>query len=494
MAAGAGALAGLGDFGFLGKLPSVSAAEATLEPKRVRLHAEIEPLVRLLENTPRERLLEEVASRIRRGATYREVVAALLLAGVRNIQPRPIGFKFHGVLVINSAHLASLSSAESDRWLPIFWALDQFKSSQAANKAQGDWSMGPVDESAIPPSHRARQALIDALENWDEAAADAAIVGLVRTAGGNEIFEILCKYGARDFREIGHKEIFVANSFRVLEVIGWHHAEPILRSVVYAMLDRNGEKQNPAKADLAPDRPFRRSLELVKNVKAGWLDGDVQAAGSMEMLRAIREGSPDDATAKVVELLNRGVSTGSIFDAYFNGAGELLMRAPGILSLHATTFTNAIHYGFRRCRDEETRKLMLLQNAAFLPLFRGNSKDKGLHVEAMEPARTQVSGIGALAEIFADMDTDRLLAARKILFWLKENTDPKPLADATRRMIFLKGRDAHDYKYSAAVLEDYRLMASPWRERYLAASAFYLKSAGAPENELVKRTRAALGA
>jgi hypothetical protein len=34
------------------------------------------------------------------------VLAALLLAGVRNIQPRPVGFKFHAVLVVNSAHLA----------------------------------------------------------------------------------------------------------------------------------------------------------------------------------------------------------------------------------------------------------------------------------------------------------------------------------------------------------------------------------------------------
>src|SRR6185503_17007332 len=106
--------------------------------------------------------------------------------------------------------------------------------------------------------------LIDALENWDEAAADAAIVGLARTAGAHEIYGILCRYGARDFREIGHKEIYVANSFRTLEAIGWQHAEPVLRSLTYAILDRAGTKENPAKADLSADRPFRHNLELVK--------------------------------------------------------------------------------------------------------------------------------------------------------------------------------------------------------------------------------------
>jgi hypothetical protein len=92
MAAGTTAMAGLGDLGFLAQLQPVSAAEAKLEPAKVRLDSEIEPLVRLLENTPRERVLEEVASRLRHDVTYRELLAALLLAGVRNIEPRPVGF------------------------------------------------------------------------------------------------------------------------------------------------------------------------------------------------------------------------------------------------------------------------------------------------------------------------------------------------------------------------------------------------------------------
>src|SRR4051794_25963198 len=184
--AGAGALAALGDLGFLSRLPSVSAADAVVEPKMVRFHPDIEPLVKLLEESGREKVLEEVAARIKKGLSYREVLAALLLAGVRNIQPRPVGFKFHAVLVVNSAHLASLASPDSDRWLPIFWAIDTFKSSQSQDEKAGDWVMEPVDESAVPSSHKAKQAFIEAMDNWDEAAADAAIVGLARTAPAHE--------------------------------------------------------------------------------------------------------------------------------------------------------------------------------------------------------------------------------------------------------------------------------------------------------------------
>ena len=89
-------------------LPPVAADEVQVQPDMVRSQPEIEPLVRLLEDTPRERLLEEVAERVRRGMTYRELLAALLLAGVRNVQPRPsVGFKFHAVLVVKSLHLTS---------------------------------------------------------------------------------------------------------------------------------------------------------------------------------------------------------------------------------------------------------------------------------------------------------------------------------------------------------------------------------------------------
>jgi hypothetical protein len=489
-----GALAALGNFDFLSGLRSVSAAEAVLEPKRVQLHPEIEPLVRLLETTPRNRVLEEVASRIQRGLTYREVVAALQLAGVRNIQPRPVGFKFHAVLVVNSAHLASVSSPDSDRWLPIFWAIDQFKSSQAADERAGDWTMGPLDESAIPPSHKARQAFVEAMDNWDEPAADVSIAGLARTASAHELFEILARYGVRDSRDLCHKSIYVANSFRTLELIGWQHAEPVLRSLAYALLDRAGEKQNPAKADLPADRPFRRNLENVKRIREGWLDGKPSADAAKEILQLVRHGSAVDMSDKAIELLNKGVSPQSIFDGLCQGAGELLVRVPGIQSLHAFTSTNAMHYAWQHARSDELRRLLLLQNCAFLPVFRGNKPDQGQRVDELEPLATTGSGAEAVTEIFAEVSKNRLDAARKTLGYLEAGGDPRLFSDAARRLIFLKGADSHDYKFSSAALEDYQFMPRPLANRYLATSVFNLKGSGAKDNDLVQRTREALKA
>jgi len=89
------------------------------------------------------------------------------------------------------------------------------------------------------------------MENWDEPAVDTAVAGLARNASAQEIFELFCRYGARDFRELGHKAIYVANSWRALQCIGWQHAEPVLRSLAYALVDRTGDG-NPAGAISPP--------------------------------------------------------------------------------------------------------------------------------------------------------------------------------------------------------------------------------------------------
>jgi hypothetical protein len=481
-----------GDLSFLSRLPRISAAEAQLDAKIVRFHPDIEPLVRFLEDTPRDRLLEEVGSRLRHGLTYRELLAALLLAGVRNIQPHPVGFKFHSVLVVNSAHLASLSSPDSDRWLPIFWALDYFKSAQAQDVKEGDWTMAAVDDSKLPPAHKARQAFAEAMDNWDEAAADLAVTSLARTAGAQELFEIFCRYGMRDFREIGHKAIYVANSWRTLQAIGWQHAEPVLRSLAYGLLDRGGD-QNPAKADLPADRPWRANRSAVAKIRTDWVEGKPSEAATPELLEMLRHVSPDEASGKVIELLNRGVAPQSIADAFFAAAGELLVRRPGILSLHASTSTNALHFAFQNSANDETRRLLLLQNAAFLTLFRGEGDSlKPIKLGDLQPAKTEKESSPDLDEIFADISHDRMSAARKVLSYVKENPEPSDFINTARRLIFLKGTNSHDYKFSSAVLEDFHHVSPAWRGQFLAASVFNLRGSGDKDNSLVNRTRAAL--
>ena len=473
--------------------PSVAAEDAEIDSQYVRFLPEIEPLVRLLEDTSRERLLEEVAARIHRGTTYREVLTALLLAGVRNIQPRPVGFRFHAVLVVHSAHLASRNSPDEDRWLPIFWALDQFKRSQARDVSEGDWTMSALDEAAIPKADHARAAFAEAISRWDEPATDVAAAGLVRNAGAQEVFDLFCRAGARDYRDIGHKAIYVANSWRTLQTIGWRHAEPVIRSLAYALLEHR-ERGNPADNDYEADRPGRVNEERIGEIRDGWQTGLLDPSIVAAFLETLRTGSWDDASKEAVAHLNRGVSPECLWDAVFMHAGEMLMRRPGIVSLHANTTANALHFSFRQTSSDETRRFLLLQAVSFATMFRNSAGARnGLKIGELESVELEKQGTPELEEVFFDISRKKIMAARKTLEFLNKSGDAASFVRMAQRMNYMKGTDSHDYKFSSAILEDFRNIRTGTANHFLAASVYWLKGAGSPNSPLVERTRAALG-
>ena len=497
----AGVLTGLGGMEFLSRLTPVSAEELRPAPETVVFQPEIEPLVRILEDTPRERVLEAVADRIRRGTSYREVATALQLAGIRNVQPRPsVGFKFHAVLVVNSAHLAAQSSPPSDRWLPIFWAIDEFKSSQARDAEEGDWTMPAVNELSVSKfATDTTQQYRQAMNDWDAEAADAAAAGLARNGDAAALFPLFAYMGARDFRSIGHKAIFVANGFRTLDHIGWQHAEPVLRSITYAMQNHSGEP-NPGKSDLVPDQPWRHNQKIVQRLPGRFPEGEPDSAATQELVRTLRTGTWQDAVTAVESLLTSGATAQTVTDGLYLASAELLLRQRGIVALHAVTSTNALQYAFRRVNaaaiaDDRTPHLLLLQNAAFLPMFRDAMLSRGavtnVEIDQLQSVAT-AAGDEALDDIFNDVGRQHMRAAGKTLTWLQAGHDGKSFMDAARRLIFLKGENAHDYKFSSAVLEDFSHVSPVWRNRYLAASVLNLRGSRDRDNRLVQRTRAAL--
>jgi hypothetical protein len=95
-------------------------------------------------------------------------------------------------------------------------------------------------------------------------------------------------------------------------------------------------------------------------------------------------------------------------------------------------------------------------------------------------------------EILRDVSQDRRQAAAKVLGYLSAGGNPDALVDGARRLVFLKGRDAHDYKYSSAVLEDYAHVSPAWQHKFLALSVFNLKGAADRDSPLAEQTRSAL--
>lgn len=463
----------------------------------VAFRPEIEWLVRLIEDSPRENLLGVIASRVKDGLDYQQLLAALFLAGIRNVQPRPaVGFKFHAVLVVNSAHLASLASPSHERWLPIFWALDEFKKSQARDVEEGNWTMPAVNEDRVPSPEKAVALFSEAMQNWDESAADVAAASVARSLGANQTLDIYAQFVARDFRSIGHKPIYLANSWRTLQTIGWRHAEPVLRSLAYAALNHTGES-NPSRSDLEPDRSWLYNESIVDSIRTGWSVGKLDDGATAELLSTMRQQGPREVAELVARQLGQGVSPISVFDAIHTGAAELLLRQNGIVALHATTTANAMRFLFDNVGDDRTRRLLLLQAAAFLPQFRNAMLERGqmrdVRIAEQLTAIGQESSPVDLETLLATIGGNASSGAELTARWLAQGNNPLALMDAARRLIFFKGNDSHDYKFSSAVLEDFYLVSPAWRNHYLAGSTCQFRSSQEKDNGLITRIVEILG-
>jgi hypothetical protein len=458
-----------------------------LPDNAVQFRPEIEPLVRLIERTPREKLFREIALRIRSGTSYAELLAATLLAGIRNVQPRPdVGFKFHCVMVINAAHQATMAARDEHRWFPLFWSMDYFKRCQDQDRNEGDWTMqarSPGNSSSGDPLKDLEQSL----DAWDVDRADAATIAATATASSSQLLDLFARYGARDFRNIGHKAIWVAGAFRTLEIIGWQHAEPVMRSLSYALLNHKGDP-NPANNDLAADRAGRLNWERISSTPHSSQMLVSSPEFVEEWIAAARSESPDALGELTQAAMKESISAASIGDAIHCSAAELVMRQPAIVSLHGVTSTNALQFLSRSVSNDELRKWLILQNASFIGHFResalGRDQLSQRNILELQPSEDKVTDVES---IFNQLGSDRDKASQSMLNYLNNGGTPETVQQKARELVFLKGNDSHDYKYSSAIFEDYHFCSPQWRPRLLAASSHLLTPSTAPNNDLQDR-------
>jgi hypothetical protein len=499
--AAAASVAGLGPFAPLGL---VSAADGKLTPDDVRLTPEMEPLVRLIEETPREKAVELMVEQLRKGVSYRQFLAALFLAALRmRVSP-------HHAYMILSAHQVSLEAGHGERLLPLFWALDTLQH----RRADGDRYPRP-NLGTYPEPKKAATELDAAMRKFDAERAEVALLGLVRSEGGKPAMGRLWHYVARDPSNIGHRAIAFVNAWRTLETIGWQHAEPVCQFVVREL---NGGKYTPPLY-----RPnVERAESGLRDLPPDWAGRRADRGAAIELLALLHTGDGKGACEWAFATLKKGaVQAQSVWDAVFLAAGEIMLRfntydALPARPLHTSTSMNALHYAFHACPDPATRLYTLLMavdwTAGYTATELGQKKLRDMKLTELPRVEAAGTAEQAVEAIFGDHPVRKYDAARKLFTseyvgkkedmdrvvasafaFARKYADHRPFTAAALRLVCLKATEnAHDVKFPAAIFENYESVSREWRPHLLAASVHWLPGARMEDNPAVKQAREAL--
>jgi hypothetical protein len=473
----------------------LSRAEAQVTPDLFRFRPELEPLVALIERTPRDKCAEMAVERIRLGVSYRQFMAALFLAGIRNVNPRPPGFALHCVFIIHAAHLLGLEAPPDSRFLPLFFALDDFKKAQErdAQAAVGDYTMRPI-AGALPSSEKAPAEFAAAMEAWDQDRAERAIVALARTRSVPEVFELLWRHATRDYRNIGHKAIYAANAFRTLQTIGEQHAEPVLRSLVLSLQDFGKDKKVDGYAfdDQCFHANLKQSRATYARLHPAWMEQRSDPDSVRSLLAAIRQAPVDEVCADVAARLVKGqAAAGSVWDAVHLAGAELQMRLPKrrrITGIHTVTSANGLHHCYLSAADPRTRHFVLLQAVGWLAQFQTQAatfkqdSPRTFDIAALEPATRPSTP-------FAELPAGPDQAAAQIMRLAADGQARDAFRSEAVRLTLAKADEVHYYKYLASIIEDVPLVSAAWQPHLLAATAFYVKGPADPDAAPMKRAR-----
>jgi hypothetical protein len=488
----------------LAPLGPANADEATVTPDLVRFGPDIEPVVQLIEQTPEDRCAAAMVEQLQKGLPYRHFLAALYLAAIRAARWHGDGIHGydHSAYVVHSAYQLSLDLPAGEQLLPTLYALSSFKGGQ---KAYPNKKGTPALTGTLPAAEKAADELHAALQEWDTDRAERAVVALARSRGSAAVLEPLWHYAGRDWGFIGHMAILVANSIRLLETIGWQHAEHVLRYVVQGLAGWGKEH-----AEHADVRPYWANLKRIEkaagHLPGDWAEGQGNEGLTKGLLALLRDGKGDEACDLAVKHLTEGKArAGAIWDAVHLAAGELVLsskthaahRPVNSCALHSNTATNALHYAFRASSREDTRLLLTLQAVAWMDLFR-KCVVKGNHLVAL----TDITALtGPQPPDKPDAAVDEILATRTtkpheaghLAFAFAHRHHPELLLRPARRLLPRKSSgDPHDIKFPVAIFEDLDTVSPRWQPHLLAAAVFSFWGSDLPDNPRMDKLRDAV--
>jgi len=301
-----------GDLGFV---PAVAA-----EDPETLTFGPLEPLVRLVQDTPAEDLLPALMQQLKNGTELRRLVAAGALANARSFGGEDyIGF--HTMMALSPALKMSAELPAALQPLPVFKVLYR-NAANLQNTGKRD-ALRPVLPVAPQEGQPADLALRDAVRRKDVAGAEGLFAAIAKNGPAAAFNQLLPE--VKDAAEV-HRVNLPARAWELIDVVGAEHAHTLLRqSLRYCLrFEPNAGSSVSGPRTMLPKTFDRHGLEGktpgTRTADDAWVE---------QLCKTIFESTPEQAADAAAAALAEGFSPAAVGEAIALAANQLILRDQG---------------------------------------------------------------------------------------------------------------------------------------------------------------------
>jgi hypothetical protein len=464
----------------LGLCPAIAGDE----PKALSF-GDLEPLVALLQETPKTKLLPVLVEKLNAGTDLKRLTAAAAFANARTFGGENY-FGFHIFMALAPAFQMAGEMPKGEQALPLLKVLYR----NAHYSQEVGFRANEVLKPMTPAESGTPEDVRKAINTCDKAGAEKLLAAVGKTPEDALNAALL---GVEDNHDV-HTAVMPWRAYAMLDVVGREHAVTLLRQSV-RQVSKQCENMKGRADQLAAQRKIIPALlekHQLPKAEAGKRKAD---DGWVEkMCQTILASSQQQAGEAVAMALAEGFAPEHIGEAISLAANQLVLRqvenwdgkhqmgrrthgdSPGV---HASDATNAWRNMARVCdpRQQAVGLMLAAMDAARSHGWnqpggkRGFEKDPFPHAEHLEKVTTK-DPAALLKELDgAVRENDQMRAAAIAQTYGQAKGEPRPMFDLLLQYAVSEDGRLHSEKYYRTVTEEFATTRPAFRWRQLVALA-----------------------
>ena len=278
----------------------------------------LEPLVRVMQETPANKLLPILAAKLQSGTDLRQLTAAAALANARTFGGEDyIGF--HTMMALSPAYQMSRELSSAQQALPVFKVL--YRNTNRIQEFGGPAKevLRPVKPADLSASQSGGEAIRDAVRKKDTKGAEQMLAAIAQRSPEDAFNSVLL--AVQDHSEV-HRVVMPYRAWDLLDVVGRQHAGTMLRQSVHYCV-RAGANPSPASVLLTKLLDQHKLLDQKPGTRTAddkWVD---------QLSQTIFKSTAAQAAEAVAAALAEGFAPAAVGEAMSLAANQLVLRDHG---------------------------------------------------------------------------------------------------------------------------------------------------------------------